>query len=78
MQTRQNRTKVGLKHVDWQEQSIETLQAKSNQGGIETERTPGGCAGIVLAKSNQGGIETATRSSSACCTSRGKIEPRWD
>ena len=58
MSNRQNRTKVGLKRCVALARSRARAQAKSNQGGIETERLAGLPGPSFPAKSNQGGIET--------------------
>ena len=55
------------------------LQAKSNQGGIETSAImPGLYVKARGAKSNQGGIETCRGLVVYRSWLSGKIEPRWD
>ena len=54
----QNRTKVGLKLQIEDPEPIVFIQAKSNQGGIETIKSYWKRRVSFLAKSNQGGIET--------------------
>mgnify|MGYP001127601811 CR=1 FL=1 len=54
----QNRTKVGLKLAAARARALSSRAAKSNQGGIETERFVQDGFVTVSAKSNQGGIET--------------------
>ena len=57
---------------------MEPKEAKSNQGGIETEDGRCEISITVEAKSNQGGIETHGGSGAWSRAGVGKIEPRWD
>jgi hypothetical protein len=69
---------VGLKLWDVRELAGVLYQAKSNQGGIETNSAGTMPAGRMLAKSNQGGIETLVVRGDDVRFPAGKIEPRWD
>ena len=74
----QNRTKVGLKREPDPGDPTKEAQAKSNQGGIETDDNLVDVEILLRAKSNQGGIETTLQTLEVGSLELGKIEPRWD